>query len=264
VKKQKYNIQVFAAGVLSLKETPGGYFKMKLAASGIAKAARPGQFISLQVNASGMPLMRRPMGIFSANKGAVEILFKAAGKGTEMLSRKKQGESVSVLGPLGNGFSVREELRHAILVAGGYGVSPIAFLYEELRKRKITTTVIIGAKNKKLIFKEGFSNPIITTEDGSEGFKGLVTERLDAACAGFACGSSAVFACGPVPMLKAAAEVSEKHGIECQVSMESLMACGVGVCLSCVCAVKEGMDTGYKRICADGPVFDSREIVWRT
>ena len=264
MKKQKFSINTSDAAIVSLKETGGGYFRMKLAAPGIASGARPGQFVTLQVNASGMPLIRRPMGIFSAGKGFIEILFKAAGKGTEILSKKKIGDVVNVLGPLGNGFSVKKGLRRAVLVAGGYGVSPVAFLYGELRRLKIDTTVIIGAKNKKLIFKEGFKNPAITTEDGSLGFKGLVTGELDKTCAGLSCGKSAVFACGPVPMLKAVAQVSEKHGIECQVSMESMMACGVGVCLSCVCAVKEGMDTGYKRICADGPVFDSREIVWRT
>ena len=264
MKKQKFNINVSDAVILSIKETDGGYFRMKLAAPVIARTAKPGQFISLKVNASGMPLIRRPMGIFSAGKGCVEILFKAAGKGTEILSKKKKGEIISVLGPLGNGFTVREGLRHAVLVAGGYGVSPVAFLYRELKRRKINTTVIIGAKNKKLLYKEGFKSPKITTEDGSRGFKGLVTGQLDKACAGLSCGTSAVYACGPVPMLKAVAQVSEKHGIECQVSMESMMACGIGVCLSCVCSVKEGMGTGYKRICADGPVFDSREIVWRT
>ncbi len=264
MKKQKYEIKISDAAVLSVRETQGGYFKMKLSAPDIAALAKPGQFVSLQVNERGMPLLRRPMGVLSAKNGFIEILFKTAGKGTELLSRKTAGESISVLGPLGNGFTVNERLKHAVLIAGGYGVSPIAFLHEKLKSLRIKTTVIIGAKNKKLVFKEGFNLPEITTEDGSLGFKGLVTGRLEKTCSGLSCGTSAVFACGPVPMLKAVAQVSEKHGIECQVSMESMMACGVGVCLSCVCAVKEGIDTGYKRICADGPVFDSREIVWRT
>ena len=244
------------------KRTEGGYYNMRIEVPWIAVKAVPGQFVTLKTNNNGMPLIRRPMGIFKIAPPFIEILYKKVGDGTELLSKKKPGELINVLGPLGNGFVVPAFAGNAILVGGGYGISPIASLYDKLKKEKVKTFVIIGAKSKSFVYKKGFAGAKVTTEDGSAGVKGLVTDVLEKLCPKVSCSTTVIYACGPVQMLKAVSKVAKKYNIECKVSMEAIMTCGVGVCLSCVCAVKAKEDFEYKRICADGPVFDAREFDW--
>ncbi len=244
------------------KKTSGGYYNMRIKAAWIAENAVPGQFVTLKTNENGMPLIRRPMGIFKIAPPHIEILYKKIGSGTGLLSKMKPGETISVLGPLGNGFTLPEGRKSAILVGGGYGISPIACLYEELKRKKVKILIVIGAKNKSLVFKKGLPGAKIATEDGSDGMKGLVTDLLEKLCQKVSCSTNVIYACGPEQMLKAVAKVAKKHNISCSVSMEALMACGVGVCLSCVCALKVKSGFEYKRVCTDGPVFDAGELDW--
>ena len=253
--------KIVQAKILSNVKVAGEYRKMKFFAPELAVKAEPGQFLSLKTGAFNTPLLRRPMSIHKITPPYLEILYKVRGAGTELLSKYRAGEYIEVMGPLGKGFQTGGTFKTAILTGGGYGISPLLALHDRLKKLDKRVITIIGARSAALVYKEGFTNVKIATEDGSAGIKGLVTKVLDSACCKL--GSEAVvFACGPDKMLKAVSGVAEKHNIPCQVSMENLMACGVGVCLSCVCATKKGLKSEYKRVCVEGPVFDSKEMAW--
>lgn len=239
------------------------YFHLTLNARSIAGTCVPGQFVEVRIADSTEPLLRRPLSIHRAGASRIEILYEAVGKGTELLSRKKTGESLDMIGPLGNGFTVQRKPKTVnILVAGGMGVAPLVFLAETLASRDVL--VLIGARTKKQIlcekeFKKFGCDVKIATDDGSRGFKGRVTDLLaELLRTKHDVRSTALYACGPKPMLKAISEISKTHNIPAQISMEEHMACGIGACLGCVVKTKNG----YQRVCKDGPVFDAREIVW--
>ncbi|OGF45723.1 MAG: hypothetical protein A2231_12500 [Candidatus Firestonebacteria bacterium RIFOXYA2_FULL_40_8] len=253
--------KIVRAKILENVKVSGEYRKLKILAPEIAKTAMPGQFLSLKIGNCLTPLLRRPMSIHKIKPPYLEILYKVRGRGTELLSKYKINDYLEILGPLGTGFQTDGAFKTAILVGGGYGISPLLALQDRLKKLNKNIITVIGARSAKLVYKEGFINIKIATEDGSAGIKGLVTEVLDNTCCSLKV-DAVVFACGPDKMLKAVSLVSQKHNIPCQVSMENLMACGVGVCLSCVCAVKKGLTNEYKRVCVEGPVFDSKEIAW--
>lgn len=260
------------AKILSNEKTGHVYYKMVLAAPYIARLARPGQFVEIKCSDSFEPFLRRPFSIHRVKgeglrvKG-IEILYEVVGKGTEILSRKKQGDFIDVLGPLGNGFSLPQTANlkpRAIIIAGGIGAAPLVFLAEELTKKKIKTIVLIGAKTKKLIlcekdFKKFTSEVYVSTDDGTYGCKGFVSKLfhniLKTTESNF---ETVVYVCGPHGMLKCIAQICEERNFECQVSLEENMACGIGACLGCVVKTK----TGNKLACKDGPVFNAEEIIW--
>ncbi|MBM3251783.1 MAG: dihydroorotate dehydrogenase electron transfer subunit, partial [Candidatus Omnitrophica bacterium] len=255
-------------------EVAPNYYKMVLAAPSIARAAKPGQFVNILVSEKFEPLLRRPFSVHRINSSNLEILYKAVGKATELLSQKRLGINLNILGPLGNGFSILDP-SFSILVAGGIGVAPLLFLAEQTRIQYPASRIkiLIGAKNKKdILCAEAFKNlgceVKIATEDGSSGFKGLVTELLKkflatshrpqaisknrklAACS---LKPAAIYACGPKPMLKEIAKISKNKKIPAQISLEEHMACGIGACFGCVVKTKQG----YKRVCKEGPVFNA-------
>ncbi|MBU0758791.1 MAG: dihydroorotate dehydrogenase electron transfer subunit [Candidatus Omnitrophica bacterium] len=262
------------ARILSNKEIAPGYFKMALDAPYIAKTAKPGQFVQVRCSDGFDPLLRRPLSIHrlkaqgsprlrsgQARLKGIEILYEVVGKGTKILSEKKDGNLVDILGPLGNGFTLPTALNlepSAILVAGGIGVAPLVFLAEELAKKKIDTVVFIGARTKKFIlcakdFKKLGAGLQIATDDGSRGYKGFVSRLLKLRA------GTKVYACGPRPMLECIAGMCIKENVECEVSLEEKMACGMGACLGC--AVKVAGNE-YKLACKDGPVFSANKIIW--
>jgi dihydroorotate dehydrogenase electron transfer subunit len=252
------------AKILSNKKVGSAYYKMALDAPYIAKTAQPGQFVQIKCSDSMEPLLRRPFSIHRIN-GNIEILYETVGKGTEILSRKREGDFVDILGPLGSGFSLPEASSlepRAIIIAGGIGAAPLIYLAEELKKKKIKTVVLIGAKTKNLIlcekdFKKITSEVYVSTDDGTYGCKGFVSKLfhniLKTTESKF---NTIVYVCGPDGMLKCIAEICEERGFECQVSLEEKMACGIGACLSCVIRTK----LGNKLACKDGPVFNAREL----
>ena len=179
------------------------------------------------------------------------LLYKTRGEGTIALSMLKEGETISVMGPLGNGFSIEDEGK-VVYVAGGIGLPPLLSLYNKLKKGKF----LIGAKSEEDIpFDYIPAKAVIATEDGSVGYKGLVTELLSGLSLKKPC---MVYACGPMAMLREAADISKHMDIPCQVSMEERMACGFGVCAGCVVKTL----SGNKSVCALGPVFNAEEIIW--
>ena len=145
------------------------------------------------------------------------------------------------------------------MTGGGYGIAPLKALHDLLKKKKKNIITIVGARTAKLIYKEGFTGVRVSTEDGTAGIKGLLTKALEKACCSNLKGPAAIFACGPDKMLQAVAGVAAKYGLPCQVSLEKMMGCGIGVCLSCACRLEKG---GLARVCVDGPVFDAKEIKW--
>jgi len=201
------------------------------------------------------------MSIHKLSPAGLEILYKVRGTGTSLLAQLKKGMEIQVLGPLGKGFDIKAPFTTAILVGGGYGISPLKALHDLLKKKRKKIITLIGAKNSKLIYKKGFTGVKVATEDGSSGTKGLVTRVLDRVCCSGAKHPAVIFACGPDRMLEAVAKIAGKYNIPCQVSLEALMGCGTGVCLSCVCKKKDGRQA---RVCVDGPVFKAGEIEWKT
>ena len=227
--------------------------------SDIAQNAVPGQF----VNVSCSYFLKRPFGIASVNKekGTFDIGVKIVGKGTADIAAFKAGQTVDVLGPLGNGFDLSSSDKY-ILVAGGTGVFPINFAYETLVAAGKFVTVCEGfrCQDQVILQKDGY---ILTTDSGDCGIKGTVIAGLDTIA--IADPAKTLVCCvGPIPMMKAIASWAEGKGMKCLVSMEQRMACGAGICLCCTVKVKDDGPDGYKnvRCCKEGPVFDSKEVAW--
>jgi dihydroorotate dehydrogenase electron transfer subunit len=239
------------------------YFKLVLDSAGVSRLARPGQFVMVKVAAGQEILLRRPLGIHGIKGNRLSLLYEVVGKGTEILSAKKPGERVDIVGPLGHGFDFRagKVQPRPVLAAGGMGVAPLLFLGEKLKVKH--PLVLIGARNKKGVlcvkeFKRLGCEVRIATDDGSLGFKGTVSDLLENLIAGRRNQELEIYACGPKAMLRAAALIADKHAVPLQVSLEAHLACGIGACLGCVINTR----SGYQRVCKEGPVFDAQEIIW--
>ena len=222
----------------------------------MAEQSRPGQFVHIYVPGK---TLRRPISIcgIDRERGILRLVFQIRGEGTEQLSKMEQGDAYDLLGPLGNGFSLGSEAGHTVFVGGGIGVPP---LLEAAKECAGNVTAVLGFRDKNaVILEEDFKKICgvqIATDDGSYGHHGLVTELLAPLNAG------AIYACGPTPMLKAVVKFAQEKNIPCQVSLEERMACGIGACLGCACKLRRDGKEFYGHVCKDGPVFDSREVVW--
>jgi dihydroorotate dehydrogenase electron transfer subunit len=257
--------------VLSVKRT-GVYHALTLVAPDIADVARPGQFIEIAVPEGRQIMLRRPFSIHQASRrggwaGTLEVVFDVVGPGTAWLASVQQHEMLDVIGPLGRAFQYPRDLRSCLLVGGGYGTAPLHFLAEELRVRDKEVSMIVGARDHERVFKpvEGkrlSAGFVITTEDGSMGETGRVTDFLPAMIA--RTGAQVVYACGPNAMLRAVAEHCAERGIPCQVAVEELMACGVGICWTCVVPLlaADGLSWWNVRGCVEGPVFNGARVWW--
>jgi len=251
------------AGIVENKRISDRFYKMRVRSSYLGRAARPGQFVEVKCSDAPEFILRRPLGCHRILKGGIELLYEVVGKGTEMLSKRKAGEGLDIIGPLGNGFTA--STKAAILVAGGVGVAPLFALAEDFTQTGRKVSVVIGAKKRSHVLCERELKDLgcavkTATEDGSKGYKGLATELLQDMLATSREVRVAIYACGPVGMLKEVARIAEAKKIPCQVSLEERMACGVGVCLGCPVKVKTG--EGYRMVCKDGPVFNAEEIAW--
>ena len=211
-----------------------------------AKEAKPGQFIAMYCE-DGTKLLPRPISIcgIDAENGTLRVVYRIAGEGTRLFSEMKEGDSLEVLGPLGNGFTMKEE--KAIIVGGGIGIPPMLELAKQLSCEK---TVVLGYRDE-LFLKEEFeacADVVVATEDGSCGTKGTVIDAINEANVD----GAVIYACGPMPMLKALAEYAEAHNMEAQISLEERMACGIGACLGCICKTKKKdhhTNVNNQRIC---------------
>ncbi len=243
------------------------YFRLVVRAPQIAPLVQPGQFAHLRVLPMKDALLRRPFSIFQVAGDTFSILYKAVGKGTDALSRMRPGEELSAIGPLGHGFTVPPPGGETpVLVAGGYGMAAMYLLAHRSPQKGI---VFVGGRRRVDILCEEEFRALgwevrATTEDGSHGENGLVTQPLLAEIRNpkSEIRNLKLFACGPTPMLKAVGKIAEEFNLPAELSMDEHMCCGVGVCLTCVIPIKSGDGWEYQRTCTEGPVFDARQIVW--
>jgi dihydroorotate dehydrogenase electron transfer subunit len=259
--------------VLSVK-TMGDYYSMTVVAAGIAEQTRPGQFVAVAVGGadSGM-LLRRAFSIYSVREtgvygGTVEFIFAVAGKGTAWLAKQRPYDPIDIVGPLGRPFSLPKEPAHCVLVGGGYGAAPLFLLADALRARGCRIDIVLGASTGGRLFgaldaKRMAASVVFTTDDGSYGERGRVSDVLPAVIDRVH--ADVVYACGPMPMLEAVQKVAGASyggaGIPTQLAVEESMACGVGVCMTCVLPVIGADDqTRMVRSCVDGPVFAGDRI----
>lgn len=238
-----------------------GIYSLWLLDEEIAKEAVAGQFVSLYCK-DGDRLLPRPISICEIDKenGRLRLVYRIAGKGTEEFSHLKAGDTIEVMGPLGNGFTL--EGKKAIVIGGGIGIPPMLELSKAMKAQGMEVTAVLGYRNQDTFLAEEFKpygEVVIATEDGSVGTKGNV---IDAIRENNLQGDM-IFSCGPTPMLRGIKAYAEEAGIRAQISMEERMACGIGACLACVCKSKEvdhHTNVHNKRICKDGPVFYADEI----
>lgn len=238
-----------------------GVFSLRVRAEGIASSVCPGQFVSV---ACGFPgaLLRRPISVCSADGSIIRLVYETRGKGTRWLSQQAAGCELDIGGPQGNGFAI-PDIGRVLLVGGGLGAAPLLFAAKKLGNRADAVLGFRGSDQIVLLseFRDICDTVALATDDGSAGVHGTVAKPMEEALS--AGGYDAVFACGPRPMLKAAAQICSAFGVRCQVSLEERMACGMGACLVCVCETKSSDGTAaMSRVCRDGPVFDSSEVVW--
>lgn len=244
--------------VISCEKINDNAYDLWIDAGELGRSARCGQFVNIKCGAD--KLLRRPISICYGEGEKLRLVFEIRGEGTAWLAQRSAGESIDVLGPLGHGFDVAD--KQVLFVGGGIGVPPLLWSAKNAK----STDAVLGfrdAGHAMLLpdFESICGNMEIMSDDGSIGTKGLVTlgveklleaNRYDAVCA-----------CGPKVMLRAVAALAERKNIPCQVSMEERMGCGVGACLVCACKIQDEKGEGhYKHVCKDGPVFDSKEVVW--
>jgi dihydroorotate dehydrogenase electron transfer subunit len=253
--------------IVSNARDTDSYFRLVLRAPQIAPLIQPGQFAHVRVLPLKEALLRRPFSIFQVEGDTFSILYKTVGKGSEVLSRMNPREELSVIAPLGHGFTVPQPDRETpLLVAGGYGMAAMCLLAQRSPQKGIA---FVGGRRRVDIlcekeFLELAWDVRVATEDGSYGERGLVTQPLLAEIQnskskiqGFK-----IFACGPTGMLKAVAKIAGQFNIPAELSMDEHMCCGVGVCLTCVIPVKTSGGWEYQRTCTEGPVFDARNVAW--
>ena len=244
--------------IVSQEEIGTGIFSMWLQADRMAEAARPGQFLSLYTR-NGSKLLPRPISICEIDKedSSLHLVYRIAGKGTAEFSEKQTGDHLSVMGPLGNGFPLKG--KKAFLIGGGIGIPPILELAKQLNCER---QIVLGYRNSDMFLLDEFKKQgevYIATEDGSVGTKGNVLDAIREN----ALDAEVIYACGPTPMLRALKNYAAENNIECWISMEEKMACGIGACLACVCKSKEvdgHTNVHNKRVCKEGPVFLAEEV----
>ncbi len=247
--------------VQSCIEVAAKTFLLRFNSPEIAASAKPGQFVNiLSAEAGEGPLLRRPFSISRIEDDIIELIFHVVGIGTNLLSRKKNGDWIDVIGPLGQPFHGNAEYDTALLVAGGIGVAPFPFLTDDLFKRSKRIETFVGYRNAKQVFIEHLQNVKIATDDGSSGFHGNVVELLESSLIQKSFGKKKIFACGPTVMLKALTELAKRKNICCEMSLEGQMACGYGICQGC--AIERADDPAkYALVCKEGPTFLSTEVI---
>ncbi len=240
--------------IISNLQIAPGYFQLAFEAS---FSAKPGQFVMIRADEGSDPLLRRPMSLAGCGDGNAEIIYKVVGAGTSLMSQKRAGDILDVIGPFGNYFDPPENAENILLIGGGIGISPLLFYARRNNGHSITAFIGGATKNDILMvdeFEKNCNETIVVTEDGSAGTRGLVLAPAEKF---FKKGH--IMSCGPVGMLKKADSLSTKLGASGEISMEEMMGCGFGVCLGCIVETRNGP----KRVCVEGPVFKTGVLKWR-
>jgi len=265
---------IFSCPVLTNDEVAPGIFLMRLHAPEIAATVWPGQFVNVKTSAempdaACSPLLRRPFSVCEANRraGTIAIIWKIIGPGTFSLAQHQPGTVLSLIGPLGHGFDLSNFQGPIVLVAGGVGVAPLPILGMELAARRLSFEALLGARNADELWGERElaalgGNVQISTDDGSRGEKGLVTNLLVQWLRHHKNSRARIFACGPMPMLNAVAKLCLEARVEAQLAIETMMGCGFGICMGCPITPAAGVERigRYYLACLDGPVFSAETI----
>lgn len=252
------------AQVMSNQHTGGTNHLLVIKSLDIALRSQPGQFVHLRCSKGLDPLLRRPLSICLADpiQGLVYLWYQVVGKGTELLSALQPGDTVDLMGPLGRGFQ-QVAGKKVVLVGGGMGIAPLIFLGHALAGNN-QAVAFFGARSEEHLPPRELFPPVegfLATEDGSAGYQGFVTTLLEDWLEMEE--PELIYACGPQGMLKQVVDLAEKEGISLQVSLETVMACGVGACLGCTCESARGKGDSWLKVCQDGPVFWAQEVNWK-
>lgn len=264
---------IYECRVLFNAEVARGIFLMRLAAPEIAASVLPGQFVNIKTQPEDSdqlaPLLRRPFSVCQVERDAgwISILWKNVGPGTRLLSSHRVGTVLSVIGPLGKGYSLPKEKSSIALVAGGLGVAPMPILAQALRERSFDCTLLLGARTAHELWGKEELQRLgvrikIATDDGSVGQRGFVTELLQGWIKEHEPSTSRVFACGPMPMLARVAAICAAANVRAEVAVETVMGCGFGICMGCPIEPSIGVESfgRYYLACTDGPVFAANAI----
>lgn len=236
------------------------FFILKLGHKDILPDIRPGQFVQALINGSRSTFLRRPFSVHDTDNenNSIKLLVQIAGSGTRTMSRLRKGDAVNLVYPLGNSFTLPEPGEKVLLAGGGCGIAPLLFLGKTISSAGFFPDVLLGFRNKERIIEyeeyRKIGEVFVTTEDGSEGEKGLVTGHSVLKERKY----DRIYCCGPESMMKALAVFSSKNNINCEVSLENLMACGIGACLCCVTETVRGNVC----TCTEGPVFNTKDLKW--
>lgn len=266
---------IYIGEISTNEEIQRDYYLMKVKLPSSFTQPLPGQFVMIRIAGLHDPFLSRPISIYSYTQGrsncAIELLYRVVGKGTQILAGLIKGSQVEISGPLGGSYSIDHKKKNMVFIAGGIGIAPLSLLAEFLCREACYSadamTFYLGAQRAEAIvgldrLRKLCYNIIVCTDDGSLGQKSLVTNAFKKDIKKYTPSDTVIYACGPKAMVKSLSKIlSGKYF--CQVSLEERMACGVGACVGCAVAVKDGQgQKAFKRVCADGPVFDLQQIIW--
>lgn len=267
---------IYIGEILSNEEIQKEYFLMKVKIASCFDNPLPGQFVMVRIAGLTDPFLSRPISIYSFSRGkkscAIELLYRVVGKGTQILARLIKSSQVEIHGPLGGSFEIPKSKKQIIFIAGGIGIAPLSLLAECLGRNvslsKESMSFYLGAQTADAIvgldkLRKYCYNIYVCTDDGSVGRKDLVTEAFQKDMKKYSAADTMIYTCGPKAMVKTLSKILSGSNFHCQASLEERMACGTGACMGCAVAIRDNQgNLAYKRVCADGPVFDIQQIVW--
>jgi len=247
------------AVVEEIIELENQIYLIKFYSSEISRNIKPGQFLNVKVSNLNYPLLRRPFSVCDVQDDYFYLMFNLYGEGTLILARKRKGENVEVLGPLGNGFNLEGDYTTAVIVAGGLGVAPFPFLISRISNKKNILS-FIGGRSQNEIIQYKMLNSYVATDDGSLGLKGTAIDLLRKEVKLLQKDKIKIFGCGPMPMLKALKDFALENNFDCEISTEAAMACGFGICQGC--PIESTKDSSkYLLVCKDGPIFNVKDVL---
>jgi dihydroorotate dehydrogenase electron transfer subunit len=267
---------IYIGEILSNEEIQKEYFLMKVKIASSFDNPLPGQFVMIRIAGLNDPFLSRPISIYSFSRGKnfckVELLYRVVGKGTQILAGLIKSSQVEIHGPLGGSFEIPESKKQIIFIAGGIGIAPLSLLADHLGRNdclfKESMSFYLGAQTADDIvgldkLQKFCYNIQICTDDGTLGRKALVTDAFQKDMKKYPAADTMIYTCGPKAMVKALSKILSGTKFQCQASLEERMACGTGACMGCAVAIRDNEgNLSYKRVCADGPVFNIRQIVW--
>ena len=247
--------------VIENRKINSDYYILEVESTESTSGILPGQFVEILVKNTRNAFLRRPISIYDVNpeRNSFELLIQIIGEGTQLLSELKSGDSVDIMFPLGKSFTMSNEGQRVLLVGGGVGVAPLLYLSKKLKEKGVNSHILLGGRGTDNIIEvdnfKKYSTVHISTDDGSIGEKGFVTQHSVMQNMDF----DMIYSCGPDPMMRAVAKLANEQNVNCEVSLENMMACGIGACLCCVTETT----SGHQCVCTDGPVFNIKVLDWK-